>query len=55
MSKKTFITVRVSDLNKNWLELERMMRKEKTLDEALTAIRKDFMLGRKKNDYVFRL
>lgn len=53
--KRRFTTMRISDINKNWLELERLTRKEMTLDEALSQLRKEFMKGNKKGDYVFHL
>jgi len=48
-------TMRISDVNKNWLELERLMRKGITLDEALTELRKEFLKGNNRKDYVFHL
>ena len=46
--------MRITVLNKNWLELERMIHKQPTLDDALTRVRKTFKNGKKK-DYVFHL
>ena len=56
MSKKRdFTTIRISGVNKNWFDLERLTRKKQTIDEAITELREEFMKGNKKNDYVFRL
>ena len=52
--KRKWTTMRITEINKNWLELERMVNKQPTLDDALTKIRKKFMDGDKK-DYVFHL
>ena len=55
MSKTRYTTIRVSDINKNWLELERLTRKSMTLDETLSSLRSEFMKGNKRKDYVFHL
>ena len=55
MSRPKFTTIRVSDINKNWFDLERLSRKKMTIDDAITELRDEFMKGKKKNDYVFHL
>jgi len=52
--KRNWTTMRITEINKNWLELERMIHKQPTLDDALTRIRRSFSDGKKK-DYVFHL
>jgi len=52
---RNWTTMRITELNKNWLELERMLNKQPTLDDALTKIRKDQMSNSKKKDYIFHL
>jgi len=47
--------MRISAINKNWLELERLTRKQMTLDAALSQLRKEYMKGNRKRDYVFHL
>jgi len=54
MSKNKWTTMRITQLNKNFLELERMVNNQATLDDALSRVREKYQGGRKK-DYVFRL
>jgi len=55
MKKIRYTTIRISGINKNWLELERMLRKKETLDDAISEIREYFIKRNKKKDYVFHL
>lgn len=53
--KKFYMMVRLSDANKNWLELERMTKECRSLDEALTKIRQELLKEGKRKEYVFHL
>ena len=53
MPKRDWTTMRITIINKNWLELERMIHKHPTLDDALTSIRKKYRSDKK--DLVFHL
>ena len=55
MSKQRFTTIRISDINKNWFDLERLSRNNQTIDDAISELRTEFMKGNKKKDYVFHL
>lgn len=47
--------MRISDLNNNWLEVERLQRGLKTKDDALSIVREAMRKVRGNKDYVFHL
>lgn len=55
MDKRRLTTMRISEINSNWLELERLDRKLRTKDDALTIVREAMKKVRGNKDYVFHL
>lgn len=47
MVKGKWTTMRITQLNKNFLELERMIQNQPTLDDALTKVREKYREARR--------